>query len=750
VRHSFEEHASSQETVGVSNDDRSVSSARSTTSASRPRQPVVSSWSQKQQQSSGPQTPNSDRSRVRQYYDASWRMQSPVNNETTKSKASTDMKESYSQETEYLRPSNLLSSWQQRCKPRPLDPGAPDPSVTSTSVSRKSVEANAPSASIASLMYSQNKKSEEENQNSLRASMDWPTGDTQETEDETATDVILDSLTDVNPNDIGLAPMVERALSKTNSTLSSGSVKPWENDTKHSVVQSWQMRSSKPKDSVSSSASLTGTSDHLAKNVTEDAPVANRGVAPEDRMVGNTNGKLTTNEKKFQPEIVPTKSSSDSFIEEKKSDDLSFDENEILGEDIDGGESARKAVSTESSQHGDPSSHHPRNMPFYDDDSYLSRGDTDTRGLAASGSLLTTTSGPSRTISAISTYNSEDMSLYVEDEQTISKKESTLSAEFEQMKLEVDAEEPEVDVEAEVEEKKEVIEKKEADEKKEVVEKKEETTAPALTINVSSTSRTSLPRINPSPKDCDEYRSKYFEDSGNVAAKLARGNRRGRSHEDASSKNSVPIAAKNSIDSLHSKKSTKSTENQLFDIWASTSKEERDEAISFDQTDQWLDADPDVDESAVADEGSSSSEQENNDINRVKETPKPEPEPRPILIKKPRQSFRTPEVQKQRSKAMNRSSSTNMNIDQAKQQQVPPKQDVFDPFGIDAEEETGGLTVEISEDLFSSNPDPFMTEESFSPLEWSTPGDANTNTSKNNAHNQHIGYYNSPDSRVEI
>jgi hypothetical protein len=551
----------------------------------------------------------------------------------------------------------------------------------------------------------------------------------------------------VNPNDIGLAPMVERALSKTNSTLSSGSVKPWENDTKHSVVQSWQMRSSKPKDSAASSASLTGTSDHLAKNETEDAPAANRGVAPKYRMVGNTNGKLTTNGKKFQPEIVPTKSSSDSFIEEKKSDDLSFDENEILGEDIDGGESARKAISAESSQHGDPSSHHPRKMPFYDDDSYLSRGDTDTRGLAASESLLTTTSGPSRTISAISTYNSEDMSLYVEDERTISKKESTLSAEFEQMNLEVDAEEPEVDVEVVVEEKQEVKGKKEADGTKEVEEKKEETTAPALTINVASTSRTSLPRINPSPKDCDEYRSKYFEDSGSAAAKLTRGNRRGRSQEDASSKNSVPIAAKNSIDSLQS---TKSTENQLFDIWASTSKEERDEAISFDQTDQWLDADPDVDESAVADEGSSSSEQENNDINRVKETPHPDPEARPILIiKKPRQSFRTPEVQKQRSKAMNRSSGTKMNIDEAKQQQVPPKQDVFDPFGIDAEE-TGGLTVEISEDLFSSNPDPFMTEESFSPLEWSTPGDANTNTSKNNAHSQHIGYYNSPDSRVEI
>ena len=70
-------------------------------------------------------------------------------------------------------------------------------------------------------------------------------------------------------------------------------------------------------------------------------------------------------------------------------------------------------------------------------------------------------------------------------------------------------------------------------------------------------------------------------------------------------------------------------------------------------------------------------------------------EPRPILIKKPPQSYRTPEKQKQRSKVMSNSAKKVAVKEQS-------KQDVFDPFGIDAEEV--GLTVEISEDLFSSNP----------------------------------------------
>jgi hypothetical protein len=792
VRNSFEEYANSSDAVGSSfTDDRSVSSARSSSSGNRPRQPVVSSWIPKQYAAKNEQqhngnfhsashnvrnksflpsktVPKDNKSRVRQYYNSSWRMESPVH-EKSESKVSTDTRENnendLSQETEgqelnshkdgddEFKPANLKSSWQQRCRPKPIEIDAPESPIPSTDVkgtqikvkARKSVEPSALSASaLVSLMYStKNKKSDEDNQNTLRATMDWPCDTTEKETDveDNVTDIILDSLTDIIPNDIELPPTVDPAPDKDNNTLTtevhpsqealqggtalpSSGVKPWENDTKHSVVQSWQNRPSKPKDSCSSAPSVTEESEQSPKNETEGVAASSCGdVAPEDQIVGNTVEEVT-NDTKNQSELLKTNSSSDSYIEEKKSNDLSFDEDEILGQDIDGRLSQSKVSSVESSQHGDQSTHHTRKQSFYDDDSYLSRGgDTDTRGLCQSESILTA-SARSRTSA---TYNSEDMSLYVEDERIISKKEDKiLSAQFEQMNLEVAVGESEVKVE----------------EKKE--EKKEETIAPALTINVDSIVRPNLPRLNPSPKDCDEYRSRFFDDSGGPTAKSIRDIRRKKhednryGHEDSSNKNSTPVSGKNDVDSVQTKKSS---ENQLFDVWACTSNEERDEAIKFDETDQWLDRDPDIEDSVIVDDVSESSEQENAHGNCVEETPKPDPEPRPIFIKKPPQSLRT--LQKQHAKALIN------NAKKAKQQQ--PKQEVFDPFGIDAEE-TDGLTVEISDDLFSSNPDPFMTAESFSPLEWSTPSGSNTNsnTNKDNAHSQHIGYYNSPDSRVEI
>ena len=69
------------------------------------------------------------------------------------------------------------------------------------------------------------------------------------------------------------------------------------------------------------------------------------------------------------------------------------------------------------------------------------------------------------------------------------------------------------------------------------------------------------------------------------------------------------------------------------------------------------------------------------------------------------------------------------------------KQEVFDPFQDDDEDADDGLKLDIPNNLFSPNPDPFMTEESFSPLDWSSPRGTSA---------QHIGYYNSPDSRLEI
>lgn len=760
VRNSFDEYAISSDAVGSSfTDDRSVASVRSSSSGNRPRHPVVASWSQKRYAEKNEQqnarnksylpsktVPKDNKSRVRQYYNSSWRMESPVNEKS-------ESKDDLSQETEgqklnshddgddKFKPAKLRSSWQERCRPKPIETDAQEAPIPSTDVkgtpskvkARKSVERGALSPSLVSLMYStKNEKSDKDNQKT----MDWPC-DTSEKEtdvEDNVTDIILDSLTDIIPNDIKLPPMLDPAPDKDNNNLTtedqpsqealqggSSGVKPWENDTKHSVVQSWQNRSSKPKDSASAATSVTGESKQSSRNETEGVAASNCGdVAAEDQIVEKTVEEVT-NDTKNQSELLETNSSSDSYIEEKKSNDLSFDEDEILGQDIDGRLSQSKVSDAESSQHGDQSTHHTRKQSFYDDDSYLSRGgDTEhTPGLCQSNSALTA-SARSRT--SATTYNSEDMSLYVEDERIISKKEDKIvSAQFVQMNLGVAVGESEVKVE----------------------EKKKETTAPALSINVDSTVKPNLPRLNPSPKDCDVYRSRFFDDSGGPTAKSIRDIRRKRQednrngHEDSSNKNSTPVSKKNYVDAVETKKLS---ENQVFDVWASTSNEERDEAIKFDETNQWLDRDPDIEDSIVADDISDSSDhdQENVHANRVEETPKPDPEPRPILIKKPPQSLRT--LQKQQAKALIN------NARKAKQQQPKPKQDVFDPFGIDAEE-TNGLTVE-TDDLFSSNPDPFMTNESFSPLEWSTPGGSNTNTNKDNA--QHIGYYNSPDSRVEI
>jgi len=597
-------------------------------------------------------------------------MQSPVNQEKT---------------------DGTKQSWQQKCKPRPIEiPHSPVNAPKSTTPSQ---------FSIASMMYSQNV-------NSAQKTMDWPTVTNEkpaptgsEVADDSLTDIILDSIDDDVPNDLQLPSMLESRPEEAQpsqepvqampSKTSSG-VKPWENDTKHSVVQSWQSRSSRSKDSGSITLSATESSEQPSENsAIEDLPPpspppSGGDVAPEAQKVETTVEEVS-NDSKSQLEVVPTASSSDSYIEEKKSGDLSFDEDQILGESADGRSS--EAIDTEASQHGE--STHPRKEPFYDDDSYLSRGDTASRGLAASESMQTS-SARSRTIG---TYSSEDMSVYVEDEGILSKTEDKiLSAQLEQMNLEVAV--------------------GESDSKAE--EEKEEATKPELTIDVAPPAKPNLPRLNPSPKDCDQYRSKYFEDSGGVRSRGGR---------------ATPTA---------SVQSRRSNEKQIIDIWATTSQEERDEAISFDDTDRWLDCDPDV----PADDVSDSSEHETAKIFAQTETRNPDPpEPRPIVIRKPREAYVTPEKQRQRAKAMS--------SNKKEEPMEKPKQDVFDPFGTDAEEE-GGLTVEISDDLFD-NPDPFMTAESFSPLEWSgSPQKSNTRTNNDHAGPQHIGYYNSPDSRFEI
>jgi len=633
MRHSFDEYANS-------NDDRSVSSVRSSSSNNFSWNHGVAIWSQKNQTETTNEHKQDHVISNPTSYDVKNRhhLQSNSVSKDDKSWIASDTHTNINTisftENKEFKPSKLNSAWQKRCVPQPIE------TDRKGSIHEKEVE------------------------NSV-------------------TDTTLDSLANVIPTN---TQMPNTSMEQSNN------VKPWENDTKHSIVQSWLTHSSKPQDSTPAQA-----------NETEDIEAS--GVSPRAQKTGDS--VMKSRNSNTQSETLSIVSSRDSFIEEKKSGDLSFDENEILGEDVDGCLSSDKITSGESSQHSDQSNH-LRKMPFYDDDSYLSHCDTDTRGLAASESVK------NGSVRSRTTYNSEDMSLYVEDEQMISEKEDEIfSAQFEQINIEVS-------VEGELETRAE--ETTVSDPKAEAM--IEETEA-ALTIDINPNVSTNLHRINPSPKDCDEYRNEYrnnFDESGCIVGKV--------------SKKTAPSST------------TTDVGNQVFDIWATTSNEERDDAIKFDETEEWLNRDPvvedsvgadEIEDSVGADEKSVPSQQENADGNCVEEAQKFSSESGPILIKKPPQSFRSLEKQKQRAKVLNR----------AKKETQQPKQEVFDPFGIDVKENVG-LTVEITDDLFSSNPDPFTNADSFSPVEWSSPKSSNTTSGNMNTDPQHIGYYNSPDSRIEI
>jgi len=538
--------------------------------------------------------------------------------------------------------------------------------------------------------------------------------------DETATDVVQNMLLDdIGGEDFEMAhveveqpppPPPPRSASRSigPSSLSLNNNKPWESDAKNSVLQSWQKRSLQARSSSRSPSPSTAAIDPTihgaaavaAATATADAAAAAAAVQPSEpdassnKEIEDFTGKgsvvVPDDEDASAGETLSMNSYSD-IIEEKKSGDLSIDEDKILGED-----SHNKHLLPGD----DPANENtqPKNIPFYDDDSYISRGgDTASRALGASESfkslsLMSRTDG---------TFNSEEISVYVEDERIISKKEDKiLSAQFEQMHLEV-AVGGDVGSNTEGE---------------------GPGTKPALSISTTpKAGTTNLPRLNPSPRDNDHYRIRYFEDTGAPATtpKSLRRNLEAKK------------TAEPDFESIQSKRST---ENQVFDIWAtsSASNDERDEAINFDQTDEWLDRDPDIEDASVA---SDADPTEKGMVEPI--PPEPiQPEPRPVIIKKPPQSLRSLEKEMQRAKATNVA---------RKPKKPPPQQEVFDPFGIDGEE-ADGLTIETSGDLFSQNPDPFTAEESFSPLNWSN-GDPQSNSQRQQ---QHIGYYNSPDSNKEI
>lgn len=429
--------------------------------------------------------------------------------------------------------------------------------------------------------------------------------------------------------------------------------KPWEKDTRHSVLQSWQTRSLKVRDKD-----------------TQDSSIQPDQAAPD-----------------FHESPVPIAYDDEDFMEEKRSGDLSVDEDTILGVNVDDylGNSNERADFISPNALEDSLKETSKRLSYDGGvDSYIS-ADTSTHedelALHHGGSMNV------RSVRSLTELSSEEISVYVEDDRTnTGKKTMILKENNANLDQNVDSESDRRDV--------------------------EEETPKDVSSPVSGRP---FPRLSPSPKDNGKYRNSYFGDEVPAAHRVV--NRKktdGGVHLPPGHFSAVGDGA-----------------SQVNNFWASTSasREEHQEAMNFTETDRWLDRDPDIDDTIADDISISSEANEKNPLT----TPK---------------KWFVPQSQEPTAAGFDSNASVTMiqesttwtpvdNLD-VKSRSAKETQDVFDPFGPENDE----LKVDVAAELFSPNPDPFMTEESFSPLEWSTP-QGTTST-------QHIGYYNSPDSRVEI
>ena len=179
----------------------------------------------------------------------------------------------------------------------------------------------------------------------------------------------------------------------------------------------------------------------------------------------------------------------------------------------------------------------------------------------------------------------------------------------------------------------------------------------------------------------------------------------------------------------------KGTASQILKFWASgtASEEEQEEAQHFQDTEEWADRDPDIDS-----------------FRETSPPPSPEPESRPVIGEMPpsndshdlrtmkgwRQApsglagatmaspaasaHITPTSRELSARSTLHVSGSNDRSD-ARSKKSKRSKDVFDPFGG-----ADDLKITDSSDLFSPLPDPFMTEESFSPPVWDTPRSRDT------------------------
>jgi hypothetical protein len=424
--------------------------------------------------------------------------------------------------------------------------------------------------------------------------------------------------------------------------------KPWTKDTRHSVLQSWQTRSLKSRD---------------------------KEIEPKSYSVQH--GKDAPDPKESK---VPT-FDDDYCVEEKKSGDLSVDEDRILGDTDDYlGHSSDRAYSSSPSGLFDSLKGSSKRLSYdVGVDSYVSAEisvQEDELAVQPSGSINVAS------IRSLKNLSSEEISVYVEDVRTKADRVDQIrkeDVEISNNKVDSQSNQPHEDE------------------------------AGPKDLAGPGTGRR-FPRLSPSPKDNDKYRSSYFGDESPAAHRAMN-----RKKQDGSDITPLAQRSSNGVDA-----------SQAMNFWASSpvSQEVQQEAINFKETDRWLDQDPDF-----ADNASLSS-----DLNQ--ENP---PATTQKLLSGHAQDPAGSGFDAHVSSVIQESNTWTPadNLDMTSRP-AKDKHDVFDPFSPEIDE----LKVEVSSELFSPNPDPFMTEESFSPVEWSTPRGA-TNA-------QHIGYYNSPDSRVEI
>ncbi|KAG7364210.1 hypothetical protein IV203_037412 [Nitzschia inconspicua] len=480
---------------------------------------------------------------------------------------------------------------------------------------------------------------------------------------------------------------------------------PWNRDAMHSVIQSWQSRSSKMK---SGEGSFEEEKNHL-----QITPQSVRSNEPTVKIPDESSGRV--------PPFTPS-----DIIDEKKSDDLSVDEDKILGVKDDEYAVPNRQRTDSSTNPDSDSGLRSSQQLAYDEDSYISNTVSHELFPVPSKSASARSHGSSTVLKHA---DSEEISLYVEDDLAKKTKALNVLSQIEMKNSQVDdISKPRV--------------------MKEVVNN-------LSTIENISTENHRSMRINPSPKDNKKYRMGYFSDESPAKTPgdpWAKADTKG-VHETSTSAASPKVS------------NTPRRSNDVVDIWAvsSVSEDEIDEDIQFDETDEWLNRDPEVNDEAMEDTSivsdliEESNEQTHNSSNPFSKDPLPTHQDTIISDildgsktwnlmgddalaqkqeKKLKDTASIPVLDNPNTWTPSKETHTKM-VDDKKNSRHDSNV-AFDPFLDEAEE---GNKEVVPAELFSPTPDPFMTEESFSPLDWSSPRGTTA---------QHIGYYSSPDSRLEI